>query len=152
MEHSFISDISEILHRDLEALITEVNHISEENLWKSYPGVINSTGTIAYHLCGNLQHFIGAVLGQDDYIRDKNKEFVPQYFSKEQLIQEIRITQQSVRKALINLNPDQLTEPMPDTPPQHKGRSIQFFLMQLSCHLSRHTGQMNYLRRIIDNK
>ncbi|MEY3322587.1 MAG: hypothetical protein RLZZ417_2170 [Bacteroidota bacterium] len=150
MEHSFIADISEILHRDLEALITEVNQITEENLWKSYPGVINSTGTIAYHLCGNLQYFIGAVLGHDNYIRDKNKEFIPQYFSKERLIQEIKITQQAVRKALINLNPYQLTEPMPDTPPQHKGRTIQFFLMQLSCHLSRHTGQMNYLRRILE--
>jgi hypothetical protein len=151
MEPSFISDISEILLRDLEALITEVNYISEENLWKSYPGVINSTGTIVYHLCGNLQHFIGAVLGQDDYIRDKNKEFVPQYFSKERLIQEIIITQQAVRKALNNLNPAQLTDPMPDTPPQHKGRTIQFFLIQLSCHLSRHTGQINYLRRILEN-
>jgi len=65
MEESFIADISEILHRDLEALIQEINLISEENLWKSHPGVINSFGTIAFHLCGNLRYFIGEVLGKD---------------------------------------------------------------------------------------
>jgi hypothetical protein len=150
MENAFISDISEILHRDIEALINEVHLISEENLWKSNPGIINSVGTISYHLCGNLRYFIGEVLGNDGYIRDKNKEFEPQYFSKEILIQEIRDAQLSVRNALIKITPEQLLNPMPDTPPQHKGRSIQFFLIQLSCHLSRHTGQLNYLRRILE--
>ena len=152
MENAFISDISEIFQRDLEAVINEVNQISEENLWKSHPGIINSVGTISYHLCGNLSYFIGKVLGNDGYIRDKNKEFEPQYFSKEILIQEIRYTQISVKNALNKLTSEQLLDPMPDTPPQHKGRSIQFFLIQLSCHLSRHTGQLNYLRRILENK
>jgi hypothetical protein len=119
---------------------------------KSHPGIINSTGTIAYHLCGNLRYFIGEVLGKDGYVRDKIKEFEPQYFSKENLIQEIRDTQLSIRNALMKISPEQLLNPMPDTPPQHKGRSIQFFLIQLSCHLSRHTGQLNYLRRILENK
>ena len=151
MENAFISDISEIFQRDLEALINEVNQISEENLWKSHPGIINSVGTISYQVCGNLSYFIGKVLGNDGYIRDKNKEFEPQYFSKEILIQEIRYTQISVKNALNKLTPGQLLDPMPDTPPQHKGRSIQFFLIQLSCHLSRHTGQLNYLRRILEN-
>ena len=81
MENAFISDISEIFQRDLEALINEVNQISEENLWKSHPGIINSVGTISYHLCGNLSYFIGEVLGNDGYIRDKNMEFEPQFFS-----------------------------------------------------------------------
>ena len=27
------------------------------------PGIANSGGTLALHLTGNLQHFIGAVLG-----------------------------------------------------------------------------------------
>ncbi|MDP4579619.1 MAG: DUF1572 family protein [Saprospiraceae bacterium] len=152
MENAFISDISEIFQRDLEAVINEVNQISEENLWKSHPGIINSTGTIAYHLCGNLRYFIGEVLGKDGYVRDKIKEFEPQYFSKENLIQEIRDTQLSIRNALMKISPEQLLDPMPDTPSQHKGRSIQFFLIQLSCHLSRHTGQLNYLRRILENK
>jgi len=33
MENAFLSDISEILLRDVEALINEVHLISEENLW-----------------------------------------------------------------------------------------------------------------------
>jgi len=152
MENAFISDISEILQRDIEALINELQAVSEENLWKSHPGIINAAGTIAFHLCGNLRYFIGAVLGNDGYVRDKKKEFEPQYFSREILIQEIKETQQAVKNALNKLTPEQLLDPMPDTPPQHKGRSIQFFLIQLSCHLSRHTGQLNYLVRMLENK
>lgn len=152
MQNAFISDIYEILDRDIAALINEVHLIHEENLWKSHPGIINSVGTIAYHLCGNLRYFIGEALGKDGYVRDKRNEFEPQYFSKEKLIQEIRDTQISVKNALMKINTEQLLNPMPDTPPQHKGRSIQFFLIQLSCHLSRHTGQLNYLRRILENK
>ncbi len=41
-------------------------------------------------------------------------------------------------------------DPMPDPPEQHKGRTIAFFLVQLCCHLSRHRGQLNYIRRILE--
>ena len=37
---------------------------------------------------------------------------------------------------------------MPDPPPHHVGKSVGFFLIQLTCHLSRHRGQLDYLRRI----
>jgi hypothetical protein len=38
---------------------------------------------------------------------------------------------------------------MPVTPPQHKGRTIGYFLIQLVAHFQRHRGQLNYLRRML---
>lgn len=35
------------------------------------PGITNSVGNLGQHLCGNLQHFIGAVLGSTGYVRNR---------------------------------------------------------------------------------
>ncbi len=146
---NFIKDAEEIILRDLDDLVMEVDATDDKDLWRSVPGITNSVGTLAFHLCGNLRHFIGAVLGNDGYVRRREEEFSRRDLSKEELILEIRNTRQAVEKALSSLSIDQLTKEMPDTPPQHKGRTIGFFLMQLICHLSRHRGQLNYLRRIL---
>lgn len=148
MSFHFIHDIEEILVRDLLAMKEEVLKTPQENLWQSEDGVINSVGTLAYHLCGNLRHFIGAVLGKDGYIRDRESEFSHRGFPREELVKHIEETVSAVRKGLSVLTLSELDRPMPDTPPQHTGRTVGFFLIQLICHLSRHRGQLDYLRRI----
>ena len=50
---------------------------------------------------------------------------------------------------VIRISSDTLDDHMPEPPPQHTGRSIRFFLLQLSCHFSRHSGQLDYLRRML---
>mgnify|MGYP002634543822 FL=1 len=58
----------------------------------------------------------------------------------------------ALKSAFEQLTDGELEREMPDTPPQHKGRTVGFFLIQLCCHLSRHRGQLDYLRRIISSK
>ena len=146
---NFIEDIQEIILRDLTVMIDEVNGTPDNLLWTNFPGISNSVGALAYHLCGNLKHFIGAVIGNDGYIRQRDEEFNPQPLNKSELIAEIASTKNAVNAALTALSMSQLEEVMPDTPPQHTGRTIGFFLIQLTCHLSRHRGQLDYLRRIL---
>jgi hypothetical protein len=148
MAFDFIKDIREIIVRDLNHLKEEVHKTKTELLWEPLPGIINPVGTLAFHLCGNLRHFIGAVLGKDGYVRDREAEFSKKYFSKEELVAHIDATIVAVSDSLSLLKEEDLHREMPDTPPQHKGRSIGFFLIQLCCHLSRHRGQLDYLRRI----
>ena len=149
--NSFIADISEIFIRDLNVLAEEVQQTPEKNLWRIVPGINNSIGTLAIHLCGNLRHFIGAVIGKDGYQRNREAEFSGTQIPLEELLKEIFTTRDAVENAFKILTPEQLEEVMPDTPPQHKGRTIGFFLIQLSCHLSRHRGQLDYLRRILSH-
>lgn len=146
----FLSDIRHIILRDVNILIEEVEQCDDSKLWESLPGVTNGVGTLALHLCGNLRHFIGAVLAKDGYVRNRVLEFERTGQSKKEIIHEIRITLLVLEHAFDQIRPEELHEEMPETPPQHKGRSKAFFLMQLSCHLSRHTGQMNYLRRMMN--
>ena len=61
-------------------------------------------------------------------------------------------TVQAVEDGFAKITEEDLEKEMPDPPPQHKGRSIGFFLIQLCCHLSRHRGQLNYLKRINEAK
>ena len=148
MYNEFIADISEIIVRDLKAMKEEVGMTPDEVLWEASPGIINPVGTLAYHICGNLSHFIGAVLGKDGYLRDRYSEFNKKDLTKQELLLKIDQTIDAIQKALADLGPEDLDQPMPDTPPQHKGRSVGFFLIQLCCHFSRHRGQLDYLRRM----
>ncbi|MFM2207098.1 MAG: hypothetical protein RL213_1073 [Bacteroidota bacterium] len=148
MSFNLITDIREIILRDLQNLKEEVSSTKAELLWEPLPGIINPVGTLAFHLCGNLRHFIGAVLGKDGYVRDREAEFSNKYFSKEELLAHIDATIGAVSNSLTLLKEEDLHREMPDTPPQHKGRTVGFFLIQLCCHLSRHRGQLDYLRRI----
>lgn len=149
MDSAFLSDISHIILRDLKVVAEEVQATPEDKLWIVLPGVTNSVGTLAFHLCGNLRHFIGAKLANDGFIRDREAEFAKHDLTKSELLSYVHESVLQLEFALGKLSSEMLEDEMPDTPPHHKGRSIRFFLMQLSCHLSRHTGQMNYLRRML---
>ena len=148
----FPKDISEILVRDLHVMAEEVRKTPEDRLWVAHEGVTNSVGTLAWHLCGNLRHFIGAVLGEDGYVRQREAEFTDRGLSHDALVAEIEATAAAVEKALSSLDSARLSEEMPVTPPQHAGRTIGFFLIQLVCHFQRHRGQLDYLRRILEAK
>ncbi len=144
----FITDIKTIITRDLEALKTEIEETDESILWHTIPGLINPVATLAHHICGNLRHFIGGTLGEDGYIRDRNDEFANRNITKPELLLEIEHTSEAVEAALSQLAPEELTSEMKDPPALHQGKSVGFFLIQLCCHLSRHRGQLNYLKRI----
>ena len=144
-----LQHIRHILTRDLNALAQEVEATPDGLLWQGLPGFPNSVGILSFHLCGNLRHFIGHEMGGDGYKRDRNAEFSGAPLPKATLLAEIQTAQKVVDKVLTDLPPAELDAPMPNPPLHHQGRTIRFFLMQLSCHLSRHTGQANALRRIL---
>lgn len=149
MQATLIQDVRHMLDRDLAAMAEELAAIPDDHLWRPLPGIINPVGTLALHICGNLRHFIGALLGGDGYVRDREEEFLARDLPKAELLRRIEATRSAVSAALDRLPPERLPEPMPAPPPQHQGRTVAFFLVQLCCHTSRHQGQLNYLRRIL---
>ena len=144
-----LESLRHILTRDLQVLANEVLATPDDALWSTIDGVTNSVGTLSVHLCGNLRHFVGHLLGKDGYIRNRDMEFAGTPIPKQEVLLEIENTRAAVDQALLHLDPDILDDPMPSPPAHHEGRSVRFFLMQLTCHLSRHSGQVNYLRRVL---
>ena len=136
-----------LLRRDLKGFAMELELFADERLiWETLPGISNSAGTLTLHVCGNLQHFVGTVLGGTGYVRDRPREFSARGVARSVLLAEIERTLDVVQTVLPGLSAADLSAPYPDVldgirPP------TGLFLHHLSCHLSHHLGQAGYLRR-----
>ncbi|MGW8121984.1 DUF1572 family protein [Roseivirga echinicomitans] len=143
--------ISELISRDLDRLSVEVAAYSkEENLWITEGEITNSAGNLTLHLCGNLQHFIGAVLGKTGYERNRDFEFAGKNISRDELLIAITETKKVVQETLHRLTESVLYYPFPQRLFNNKEMSTLFFLIHLQGHLNYHLGQINYHRRILD--
>lgn len=139
-----------LFERDLNKLKEEISlYKDESNLWKTEKNVSNSAGNLALHLIGNLNHFIGAVLGNSGYIREREKEFDDKNIPREKLIQDIDTTITMVKNTIMNLSDEILISTFPEKK-QGQDYPTNFILLHLLAHLEYHLGQINYHRRFID--
>ncbi|HTA27684.1 MAG TPA: DinB superfamily protein, partial [Bacteroidia bacterium] len=84
---------AEIFERELNKLIEEIKlYPNEGKIWQLTAGIKNSGGNLCMHICGNLQHFIGHVLGNSGYIRNRDREFTVTNIPAIELIAEIQKT------------------------------------------------------------
>src|SRR5688572_14673138 len=142
MENPFIYSIQTILERDLKRLEEEISlYPSEETLWTIAGTIKNPAGNLCLHLCGNLQHYIGAVLGGSDYKRNRDREFTVRNISRETLISEIQTTRVAVRSALEKLDPNILDDTYPERVFSYS-MTTSYFLIHLASHRSEeHTSE-----------
>lgn len=125
---------------------------NDENLWKLPGDVKNSPGTLVLHLCGNLKHNVGAILGNNGFIRERDKEFSRRDVSKDELIKEIDDTKEIITPVLKNLRQEDLAKPFPGDQ-FHDGDtkvSTGWVMARLLFHFGYHLGQINYHRRILE--
>ena len=147
-----IKSLNKLFERDLDKLIKEVSLYSSESiLWISGEEISKSGGNLAIHLCGNLQHFIGATLGNTGYIRDRPFEFHGKDVPRAQIIADIKTTKEVIKKVFSEMDADQLNEPYPINVFGFEMSNV-FFMVHLQGHLNYHLGQINYHRRLLDVK
>lgn len=140
--------IQAFLERDLNAFAQEIRSFPDDaSPWLPLPGVSNAAANLALHVAGNLQHFVGACLGGDGYVRDRPLEFSRRAGTREEVAQELGRALAVVNRVLPALSAQDLAAPFPA---EVDGRTypVHAFLLRLSLHLSYHLGQANYLRRI----
>ncbi|MBK6749482.1 MAG: DinB family protein [Pyrinomonadaceae bacterium] len=148
-----IETLKDLYDRDLKKLRTEIESYQDEDaMWKVSGEIPNSGGNLAMHLVGNLKHFIGTVLGDSGYVRQRDVEFSTKNTTRAELLQMIDETADVVAATLDKTMPEKLEEVYPivvfadRTEPMTTG----WFLVHLSTHLSYHLGQINYHRRLFD--
>jgi uncharacterized damage-inducible protein DinB len=135
--------------RELRALNREIQAFpDDESLWATPPGVTNSAGTLALHLVGNLQHYIGAGLGGSDYKRDRPAEFSMRGVPREELAREIEKAIEAVEHTLPGLTAETLESDFPESVGGQVLRT-DLFLLHLEAHLAYHLGQIDYHRRLV---
>lgn len=142
----------EFIERDLTALEKEVtSYEDEKNLWVVPKGIKNSAGNLCLHVIGNLNHFIGSVLGKTGYVRDRDKEFSAEGISRTELLSALEKTKHMVTNVLTKLSTEQYNSLFPI---EFLGKNVMtdHMLLQLTTHLNYHLGQINYHRRLLDKK
>lgn len=148
MNATFLPELITIIQAKLEQLEKKISSFEQPFLWKTQPSVLNSAGNLTLHLLGNLNYYIGAVLGQTGYIRNRENEFAAKDVPSVELLHMIRETHLMIGEVLNSLPEVALHKNYPmlvfDKP-----MSSSYFLMHLSAHLAYHLGQINYLRRIL---
>jgi uncharacterized damage-inducible protein DinB len=136
--------------RDLNKLKQEIeSYQNETNLWKTEANISNSAGNLTLHIVGNLSHFVGAVLGNSGYVRNRELEFSLKDIPRMELIQQIKKTIETVTITLEKLSDEDLQKQYP-TEPLGYGMTTEYFLIHLFGHLNYHLGQINYHRRLLD--
>jgi hypothetical protein len=142
-----LAHVAAILDRDLRALSREIAaYADERDLWRVAPGVPNSAGTLALHLAGNIQHFLGARLGGTGYVRDRPAEFAERGIARAELLRRIEAARVAVRAAAaaeVDTSADF---------PEIIGESrvvTEDYLLHLCTHFAFHLGQLDYHRRFV---
>jgi len=142
-------DFSLSLVRELEGFKRELALFpDDESVWTTLPGVTNSAGNLALHLSGNLQHFIGAVLGGTGYVRNRELEFGQRSGPRENIYQQLDAAIEVVRKVLPDVSDAALDADFPEAVMGTEFRTGTF-LAHLVAHAGFHLGQAGYLRRIL---
>ncbi len=146
-----IKSFANLFLRDIEKLKTEISSFKDENnIWKISGDIKNSAGNLCLHICGNFQHFIGAVLGNSAYVRNRETEFSRKNVPIRELVAELELTTRVVEKTLNELVADKLKEIYPINVFGYE-MTTEYFLIHLTTHLNYHLGQINYHRRLLDD-
>lgn len=145
-----LHELQSLFQRDLNRLKQEIEQYKDEQtIWRIDKDIKNSAGNLTLHLIGNLNHFIGVVLGKTDYIRNRDLEFSMKDVPRSELVTKIEETASMIEKVLSKLPETVLPEEYPVIVFDKK-TSTQFMLVHLVTHLNYHLGQVNYHRRLLD--
>ena len=143
--------LSELFERDLNKLKEEINLYKDESyIWDVKGEIKNSAGNLTLHLLGNLNHFIGAILGNSGYVRNRDEEFSDNHVQRTEIIGNIDKTIGIIKSTLLKVSDQQLKKDYPIKVLKNKETMrTEFFLIHLLGHLNYHLGQLNYHRRLI---
>ena len=149
MTVAFAADLAAMLDRDLRALRRELEAYPEERqIWQPLPGLSNTAGTLALHLAGNLQHFVGARWGGTGYVRDRDAEFARRDVPRAELIAEIERARAAVAAGLGAVGVNELDAEYPELIGGCRVRTRDF-LVHTAVHLAYHLGQVDAHRRVV---
>ena len=141
--------LSILLVRELETFERELDLFPDDaSVWRTAAGISNSAGNLALHVAGNLQHFVGAVLGGTGYVRNRELEFSRRSGPRSDVKAEIRAAIHAVEDALGRLPEDRLAGEYPE-PVNGLCLRADRFLMHLCAHAAYHLGQAGYVRRVV---
>ena len=149
MTNPLTSDLTLMLTRELDGIGREIEAFPDDTtVWQVAPGVTNSAGNLALHIAGNMQHFVGTLLGQTGYVRDRDREFSQRSGTRREILDELARARAVVQQVLPSL-PSESLEATLTTHSMPGPVRAQRLLLHMCAHAGFHLGQIGYLRRIV---
>ncbi len=148
--NDFTKNLATLLVRELHAFGRELDLFpDDETAWKTAPGITNSAANLALHVAGNLQHFVGTILGATGYVRQRDLEFSRSSGTRAEVKSELNAAIGVVQQVLPTLSAEALARPYPLTMVPDLEMTTALFLQHLCSHAAFHLGQAGYLRRTL---
>ena len=145
-----VTSYKELFLKNLKHLNSEISsYKNEADLWKLAGGIANTPGNLCLHLCGNLQHYIGALIGKSGYKRNRDAEFSRKNVSRHDLLMEINTAEEVITSVFDSLKEEDLEKPFPDST-FGENKTNEQAILQCEVHFTYHLGQINYHRRMLD--
>src|SRR6185503_1710968 len=108
-------DIVALLTRELDGFKREIALFSDDDsLWRTLPGITNPAGNLAIHVAGGIQYAIGAVLGRNGYVRNRDREFSRREGTRSEVTAELDRALAVVRDVLPRLSAASLDAEFPE--------------------------------------
>ncbi len=126
-----------------------LNTISNDQLWLAPNENMVSIGCLIKHLLGNAQQWVYAGVLGNEFVRDRNAEFVPEpSLEKNELLQEMNRVKTKISEALETLSEEQLSREVVIQGFETTGISAIIHVIE---HFSYHTGQITLLTKMFQN-
>jgi len=143
------ADVAAILDRELRALRREIEAYPEERqIWVQVPGITNCGGTLALHLAGNLQHYVGARWSGTGYVRDRDAEFARRDVPRAEILGEIERARAAVAAGLARVDDAIIGDDYPERIAEARIRTGEY-LVHPTVHFASHLGQLDLHRRVV---
>ncbi len=135
--------------KELDKLKEEINaYESDDLIWKQADAAQVTAGNLCLFLAGNLQHYIGAMIGDSGYIRNKEAELKAKHVSRERLMEEIENTRQVVIDTLEQVSKAELLKIFPNKEFEEPV-TTEYYLVHLLNNFCFNLGQINLHRRLV---
>jgi uncharacterized damage-inducible protein DinB len=144
----FVETVRSALAAELEELRDEVRKIAEsvkeDQLWQRPMDSSNSLGHLILHLTGNINHFVGAQLGNTGFVRDREREFTEASPpARANVLQKLDEAVAVFRRIVGGLTEEQLMAP------HDRFGNVTKALVHVVAHFALHRGQMSYIARLV---
>ena len=145
-----MNDLARVFARDIASVKAEVlAYPDDASLWAMPPGAPNAGGTLALHLAGNLRHFLGALMGQSGYVRDREAEFKTRGTTRADVAALFDACASEVAAAFAKAPANFLDVAPPLKMPRDMTVPMSIGVLHLMAHLAYHLGQLDYHRRLV---
>jgi len=136
-----------LYNKRLEKFGKLLQEIPNDKLWNTFDDSVNSAGILAQHVAGNLHHYIGVGMGDSIYQRNRTKEFTNTGASCDELLQKINEAAAVIDDTIEALTEEDLNASFPLEFPHELTNGEM--LIHLMGHLEYHSGQLDYLHKLL---